>query len=96
MSLHKLFKELKQLSSDDRYLLNQAIREMDNVKRMCKDMGVKYSDKKLISYLRNNYTSTQGIQPVAPAPFPAKKIEKIVLGDNLDIIEEAARKKGLI
>jgi hypothetical protein len=99
-NLHKLFKELQKLDYDDFDLLCDAWREHQNVKINCKNMGIKYSDKYLIKSFTNR-VNNQGLC-VAVAGTPpnqgnrTKKIEQIILGDNLDIIEEAAKKKGLL
>lgn len=99
-NLHKLFKELQKLDYDDFDLLCDAWRECNNVKINCKNMGIRYSDKYLISSLTKRQMVNALMQPVT-APTSSqnnriKKIDKVILGDNLDIIEEAAKKKGLI
>jgi hypothetical protein len=98
-NLHKLFKEIEKLDYEDFDLLCDAWREADNVKQNCARMGIKYKDKYLINALtkRANCKANMAI-PTAPSSNTKrdKKIEQIILGDNLDIIEEAAKKKGLI
>lgn len=101
--LHKLFKELQKLSDEDREMLYTAVSEDRNVRRLCKDMGVRCSDKIVAKYTINRYINNNACVPTSPSAINAgkqtnnaKKIEKIIMGDNLDIIEEAARKKGLI
>jgi hypothetical protein len=94
--LHKLFDELKELSQDDRMLLQEALRDNDNVRQMCKNLGVKFSNKMLLKYIVGNQTNQGCIATPSNPVNNSKKIEKIIMGDNLDIIEEAAKKKGLI
>jgi len=101
-NLHKLFLELKKLDYDDFDLLCDAYRENHYVKQNCKAMGIKYQDKYLINAITKRVSTKCGtISPTGTVPpnqisSRDKKIEKIILGDNLDIIEEAAKKKGLI
>jgi hypothetical protein len=97
-NLHKLFKEMQNLNYEDFDLLCDAWREHHNVKRNCENMGIKYSDKILAKYITNITASRVTSQPTSAPPTNNnyKKIEKIILGDNLDIIEEAAKKKGLV
>jgi hypothetical protein len=99
-NLHKLFKELQKLSYDDFDLLCDAWREQQNVKINCQNMGIKYQEKFLVKSITRRTNSKS--YPVAVTSGPTslnnrdKKIEEIILGDNLDIIEEAAKKKGLL
>ena len=96
--LHKLFKELIKLSHEDRSLLWDALREKQNCERACAELNVKYSDKRFAKFIYERSKNTN-IQPQAPSLKQGptlKQIEQVVCGDNLDIIEEAARKKGLI
>lgn len=98
-NLHKLFKELQKLDYEDFDLLCDAWRESHNIKVVCKNMGIKYKDKFLISSLTKRVNNKAVAGAVATIPGSSnrdKKIEQIILGDNLDIIEEAAKKKGLI
>jgi hypothetical protein len=99
--LHKLFKELIKLSAEDQSFLWDALREKKNCERTCEELGVKYSDKRFAKYLyERNKSNSTGLVTTIPASSrkgpTLKQIEQIVCGDNLDIIEEAARKKGLI
>jgi|SRR5579864_3724472 len=101
-NLHKLFKELQKLDYDDFDLLCDAWRESTQVKNQCKNMGIKYNDKYLINAVTKRATSKLNYPGAAPPINPPgqnnrdKKIHQIIVGDNLDIIEEAAKKKGLI
>lgn len=99
--LHKIFKELQKLDYEDFDLLCDAWREHQNIKINCKNMGIKYQDKFLVNSTKkraaNNAISTSHVAaPNLSRSNRDKKIEQIILGDNLDVIEEAAKKKGLI
>jgi hypothetical protein len=97
--LHKLFKELTKLSDNDRSLLWDALREKKTCEQLCEELGVKYSDKRFTKFLyernKNNGGTVAIAIPTSRQPS-LKQLEQIVCGDNLDIIEEAAKKKGLI
>lgn len=97
--LHKLFKEIEKLDYDDFDLLCDAWRESFNVRQSCERIGVKYKDKFLVNALTKHH-NLKSSAPMTAVPSSNngrnKKIEQIILGDNLDIIEEAAKKKGLI
>jgi hypothetical protein len=97
-NMHKLFKELQKLDYEDFDLLCDAWREAYNVKRNCELMGVKYKDKFLVNALTKRVNGKLNPVPVSGSSSNGrdKKIEQIIMGDNLDIIEEAAKKKGLI
>jgi hypothetical protein len=96
--LHKLYKELIKLSYEDRSLLWDALREKQNCERACAELNVKYSDKRFAKFIyeRNKNNCAQPASPSSKQGPTLKQIEQVVCGDNLDIIEEAARKKGLI
>lgn len=101
MTLHKLFKELQKLNEDDVDLLLDARREAKNCKRLCDELGVKYTDKRLAKFLyereKNNCNIPMPATPKTMQPsITYKKIEQIICGTNLDIIEDAAEKKGLL
>jgi hypothetical protein len=96
--LHKLFKEMQTLSHEDLEMLNEALRQASNCRRMCEELGIRYTEKRCISWIKkhfNNNAVTSVPTPATPTN-PLPKIEKIIRGDNLDIIEEAAEKKGLL
>lgn len=100
MTLHKLFKEMMKLDEKERDLLWNTMHEAHTCKRMCEDMGVKFTDKKLAKFIYERY-KRNGITPTVCASSPQKgptlkQVQDIVSGTNLDIIEEAAEKKGLL
>jgi hypothetical protein len=100
MTLHKLFKELSKLSEEEVGLLYEALGERNRCKRVCGELGVKYTDKRLAKYIfeRNkngNCKTTYPNTTLPPGPT-LKQLEQIICGTNLDIIEEAAEKKGLL
>jgi len=99
-NLHKIFKELQKLDFQDFDAVCDAWREHYNVKINCKNMGIKYSDKYLVNSLTKRRNSLTNAVATCPPTLNQsgrdKKIEQIILGDNLDIIEETAKKKGLI
>ena len=105
-NLHKLFNELRKLSENERGLLQELLRESNTVEIQCKNLGVEYTDAMLINWLNNtahyrvsslSINSPPTINTLNNTPDPtAECMKKIITGDNLDIIEEAAEKKGLI
>ena len=101
MTIHKLFKEFEKLSEEQIELLFEARRERKNCQRLCDELNVKYSDKRFARFIYERSKNNNGVKMAQPvnqprAPFTLKQIEQVVLGTNLDIIEEAAEKKGLI
>lgn len=105
MSLHKLFKELVDLNDSERETLMESVREAVNVKRMCEQLGIPYTQDLCINYVKN--TSSYRCRAISPSNPPCPppntaldpetiKMSKVIIGDNLDIIEEAAKQKGLI
>ena len=103
--LHKIFKEMKKLTKDERDILVELLRESDNVERTCQNLGVKYTDEILESWLNNTAHYRVGVKAASPT-YPSnsnnstdptiEQMKKIIKGDNLDIIEEAAKDRGLI
>jgi diketogulonate reductase-like aldo/keto reductase len=96
---------MKKLTEEERDILQELVRESDNVERTCKNLGVEYTDEMLVNWLNNtahyriNGPKACASQTTAPNNTQdptVKKMEQIVKGDNLDMIEEAAEKKGLI
>jgi hypothetical protein len=107
-NLHKLFLEMKKLSEEERDILQELVRESNNVERTCKNLGIEYTDDILINWLNNtaHYRISAGGTKAVSTAQPTnsnntqdplvQKMKKIISGDNLDMIEEAAKEKGLI
>lgn len=104
-NLHKLFIELKKLTEEERDMLQELVRETNDVERTCQNLGIKYTDEMLMNWLKNTahyrLSNVKAVGTTPPnsnnTPDPTvQKMEKIILGDNLDIIEETAKDKGLI
>jgi hypothetical protein len=98
MTAHKLFKELQKLDENTVDLIIEARRWEKQCKRSCEELGVKFTNKRFVKYLAERIKQNlQGPTTCVPQPgFTLKQIEQVICGTNLDIIEEAAEKKGLI
>ena len=106
-NLHKLMKEVLSLSKEEYEILTETVREVHNVKRTCTQLGIPYSDEMCVNWIKSTENYRCRNAPVAicppssgninnqPDPF-TEKMAKTLTGDNLDIIEEAAIKKGLL
>lgn len=106
-NLHKLFLEMKKLTKEERNILQELAREAETVERTCKNLGVEYTDEILINWLNAtaHYRISAGVSaPMSPSATASnnssdptvQKMQKIIKGDNLDMIEEIAKEKGLI
>jgi len=100
MTIHRLFKELQQLDDTGRSLVWDALHYARECEKVCKDLGVKYTDKKLAKFIHARIKNNNGLVAASTQgptkTVTLKQIEQVICGTNLDIIEEAARKKGLI
>jgi diketogulonate reductase-like aldo/keto reductase len=96
---------MKKLSEEERDILQELVRESDNVERTCKNLGIEYTDEMLINWINNTAHYRINVKPTSATQFTSpsntldptvKKMEQIVKGDNLDMVEEAAKDRGLI
>ena len=100
MNKHTIFKELFELPQEDTYEIEDLLNMLREARAEFRNVGVEFSYEAFKQWFQRAY-----------GPFPAslssnnqsgtnrlnyEKLWKIIEGDNLDIIEEAAKDKGLL
>lgn len=95
MNMHKLFLHMFDVSDDDVYSIEDYVRTMRDARMEFEHVGVPFTYDSFKVWFVKVY-----------GPFPTTnsnphsrtydKLWKIIEGDNLDIIEDAAEKKGLV
>ena len=95
MTKHKLFKELFELPPDETYEINALIDLVREARMDFERVGVEFTYEGFKEYARRVYAPQISSGPGHYAETYKKQLQ-IIEGDNLDIIEDAAEKKGLL
>jgi hypothetical protein len=97
MNLHKLYLQVFDLSSDDSYLIYDLMNYIREAKIEFEHVGVEFTHDSFKQWFERIY-GPFNVPATAnkPAHRDYNKMWKIITGDNLDIIEEAAKDRGLI
>jgi hypothetical protein len=95
-NLHKLFRELFNLSVEENYDLRECMELIHEAKTDFDNVGVDFTYERFVEYAKRRYGLI--IAGSANTPYAGGYIRKlkIIEGDNLDKIEDAAKDKGLI
>jgi hypothetical protein len=96
MSLHKIFREAFNFSTDDIYDLREALDLINEAKIDFTNVGMEFTYEHFVEYAKRRYTPA--ITNSTGTPYANSYIRKlkIIEGDNLDKIEDAAQDKGLL
>jgi len=91
MNLHKAFRELFELSHEDNYTMRDLLEMVNNARNEFDNVGVPFTYEGFKQWFNKVHISGH-----VPPYQPYVKLQKIIEGDNLDQIEDAAKDKGLI
>lgn len=93
MSTHKLFRQLFELPDEENYDVRELLEMVSSARIDFKNVGKEFTYEGFKEWFNRAYAINSS--PSQTALYYAKLL-KIIEGDNLDIIEEAAEDKGLI
>jgi hypothetical protein len=88
MNLHKLIVELFELSNENHYKIGDILELMREARNDFEMVGVPFTYDNFKEYAKRYYSKLRSSNTT--------ELLKIIEGDNLDIIEEEAKKKGLM
>jgi|SRR5579864_730274 len=91
MNLHKLFRQLFELPDKDSYEVFEFLEKVRDARTEFENTGTEFTYERFKQWFQKVY-----INRYNPPHPPYVKLLKIIEGDNLDIIEDAAEEKGLI
>jgi hypothetical protein len=90
-NLHKIFKEIFELSNEDAYILQELSEAVRDARSTFANVGTEFTYERFKEYFKRVHSYNLQKNPGYVNPMI-----KVIEGDNLDIIEEEAKKKGLI
>ena len=96
MNKHQLFKELFNISQQEAQDIAELTELMFTAKEDFKNVGVSFSYDTFKEYVRRRYAPMINNVNGTHYTDVYKRQLQILDGDNLDIIEDAAEKKGLL
>jgi len=94
MNNHKLFRHMFELPEEDRGDINQLVDILSGAEHDFRNVGVELTYEGFKEYFKRMLGPLPGAASSTRSNY--SRLLKILEGDNLDIIEEAAEKKGLL
>ena len=99
MNPHQIFKEMFNLDDDDTiYDLKDIMQLVEEARNDYKNVGVEFSLEKFKEYAHRRYDPIIQASTTKNSRYEEQYARqlKIIDGDNLDIIEDAAKDRGLL
>lgn len=95
MSKHKIFKQIFDLPKKDLWVMEELIRTLSEAQREFYNVGVEFTYEGFTKYVERLHKQYGGIAGSGGHNRFSDQL-KIVKGDNLDKIEDMAKKKKLL
>jgi hypothetical protein len=96
MSLHKIFREMFNAPPQDIWDMREILEEIETAKADFERVGVPFTYESFIAWCHRGYDSYIQANSNPHYADKYKRYLKIIEGDNLDKIEDAAKDRGLL
>ena len=98
MNKHKIFKELFNYTEEDLWDIKDLIDTVYDARKDFERVGVPFSYEAFVAYLHRIADPQIQAHTTGPSKYVDKYVRqlKIIEGDNLDKIEDAAIEKGIL